>query len=57
MNELCSMMWIDSETREDGYEWYTHTEHGRVALNEAKKMSRENHPLAALEIFEDVLDY
>ena len=57
MNELVSMKWIDSETREDTYEWYTHTENGRDALNEAKKIARENHPLAGLDIFEDVLDY
>lgn len=57
MNELCIMDWVNSETREDGYEWYTLTENGRGALNEAKKLARENHPLAALEIFEDILDF
>jgi hypothetical protein len=56
MNELVAMKWIDSETREDGIEWYRHTENGRDALNEAKKIARENHPLAALEIFEDILE-
>lgn len=57
MNELVAMKWVDSETRDDDYEWYTNTEDGRDALNEAKKLARENHPLAALEIFEDILDY
>ncbi len=57
MNELVAMSWVHSETRDDGYEWYTFTEGGREALNEAKKLSRENHPLAALEIFEDILDF
>jgi len=36
MNELIAMKWVDSETREDSYEWYTFTENGRMALNEAK---------------------
>jgi len=57
MSELVTMGWVDSETREDDYDWYTFTENGRNALNEAKKLSRENHPLAALEIFEDILDF
>lgn len=57
MNELVTMNWVDSETREDGYEWYTHTENGRDALNEAKRLSREKHPLAELEIFDDILDF
>ena len=57
MNELMAMKWVDSETREDENEWYTFTENGRTALNEAKKLSRENHPLAALDIFEDILDF
>ena len=57
MNELVAMKWVDTETREDNYEWYMFTENGRNALNEAKKLSRENHPLAALEIFEDILDF
>ena len=57
MNELVVMNWIDSETREDDIDWYTYTENGRDALNEAKKLARENHPLAALEIFEDILDF
>jgi len=57
MNELIAMKWVDSETREDENEWYTFTENGRTALNEAKKLSRENHPLAALDSFEDILDF
>jgi len=57
MSELVAMKWVDAETREDNYDWYTFTENGRTALNEAKKLSRENHPLAALEIFEDILDF
>ena len=56
MNELIAMEWVQSETREDGYEWYTFTEYGRQALNEAKKLARENHPLSSLEIFEDILE-
>ncbi len=57
MNELVAMDWIDSQTRDDGYEWYTFTENGKNALNEAKRLVEENHPLAALEIFEDVEDF
>ncbi len=56
MNELVAMGWVDVETREDGNDWYTFTEDGRTALNEAKKLSRENHPLAALGCFDDILD-
>ena len=40
MNELVVMKWVHSETREDGYDWYTFTENGRDALNEAKKIGR-----------------
>ena len=56
MNELVAMEWVDVETREDDHDWYTFTEDGRMALNEAKKLSRENHPLAALGCFDDILD-
>ena len=56
MNELVAMEWVDVETREDDNDWYTFTEDGRTALNEAKKLSRENHPLAALGCFDDILD-
>jgi len=56
MSELVAMEWAEAEQREDGYEWYTFTEKGRDALNKAKELVHDNHPLASLEAFEDIVD-
>jgi len=60
LRELLAMKWVEGfePTREDGYEEYTFTEKGRDALNEAKRIVREdNNPLADLEAFEDIQWY
>ena len=59
LSELLAMKWVKGfePTREGGYTEYTVTERGRDALNEAKRIAREDHPLADLVIFEDILEF
>jgi len=59
MNEMFAMKWVTKEELSDAaipYDIYGITEEGRDAVNEAKKLVSENHPLANLEVFEDMLE-
>ena len=59
MNGLVLSGWVDKKESEsvDGYDNFFVTEKGREALNKAKELAREEHPLAALEVFEDIQDF
>lgn len=60
MREMVIMKWAEvvEHTKPDGTanEYYGIIEEGRDAVNEAKKIVREDSPLAKLEVFEDMLD-
>ena len=59
MNGLVQMGWAlkkESES-EGGHDNFFVTEKGRDALNKAKELAREEHPIAELEAFEDILDF
>lgn len=58
MNELVFMKWVELQepTREGGFEEYFISECGKEALNEAKRLVREKHPLSELSVFDDMLD-
>jgi len=60
MNEMLAMNWVTKEELSDAaipYDIYGITEKGRKAVYEAKKLVSENHPLASLAVFEDMLDF
>jgi len=57
LSEMVAMDWIEYEEREDNLKWYTTTQNGRDALEKAKKLVNDKHPLAELEIFQDLLDF
>jgi len=59
LNGLRRIGWVTKKESENigGYDTYFATEKGRDALNKAKELSREEHPLGALEAFEDIQDF
>jgi len=59
MIDLVRIGWADKKESEsvDGYDNFFVTEKGREALNKAKELAREEHPLALLEALEDVQDF
>jgi predicted transcriptional regulator len=59
MNELVIIGWVIRKESESvgGYDNFFVTEKGRDALNKAKELVREGHPLVELEIFQDILDF
>jgi len=59
MNELVRIGWASKKESESvgGHDNFFVTEKGREALNKAKELAREEHPLGALEAFEDIQDF
>ncbi len=59
MNGLERIGWVIKKESESvgGYDNFFVTDEGRDALNKAKELAREDHPLAALEALEDVQDF
>ena len=59
MNGLERIGWVIKKESDsvDGNDNFFVTEKGRDALNKAKELAREEHPLAGLEAFEDIQDF
>ena len=59
MNDLLIMKWVEKKESESvgGYDSFHATQEGIDALNKAKELAREDHPLAKLETFQDILDF
>jgi len=57
MNGLARIGWAKKVESVGGNDNFFVTEKGRDALNKAKELAREDHPLAALEAFEDIQDF
>jgi len=59
LNGLERIGWVKKEESVSvgGYDNFFATEKGRDALNKAKELAREEHPLGALEAFEDIQDF
>lgn len=59
MSGLVKIGWALKKESESvgGYDNFFVTEKGRDALNKAKELAREEHPLVKLEAFEDILDF
>ena len=59
LNGLARIGWVKKKESDTvgGYDTFFATEEGRDALNKAKELSREEHPLGALEAFEDIQDF
>lgn len=59
MNGLERIGWVIKKESESvgGYDNFFVTDEGRDALNKAKELAREDHPLAALEALEDIQDF
>lgn len=58
MKELTEINWVDKKESEivGGHDNYVTTGKGRAALNKAKELARDGHPLSSLDAFQNVLD-
>ena len=58
VNTLVEIDWLRKEApiSVSGHDNYFITDEGRKALNMAKELARDDHPLSSLDVFKDVLD-
>ena len=59
VNKLVEIDWLEKKesTSVGGHDNYFITDKGREALNMAKELAREDHPLGSLDVFKDILNF